>query len=144
MDPLAEALFHGGNVLLGDPAAGHFVLEDEGLVGVFGQHVEAADDVGELARAAGLLLVPDVELGRLGGRLAVVDLRRADLDLDLELAADPLDVDLQVQLAHAGDDRLAGLFVGRRRAAWGPRGGIAAGPCPAGRRRRGWPGRWPS
>ena len=102
-----------------------------------GSSVEPADDVGVLARAAGLLLVPDVELGGLRGRFAVVDLRRADFDLDLVLAADPLDVDLQVQLAHAGDDRLARLFVGARRAASGLRGGSGAGPCSAGRRRRG-------
>ena len=48
----------------------------------------------------------------LGGRFAVADLRRADLDLDVVLAANPLDVNLQVQLAHAGDHRLARLFVG--------------------------------
>ena len=46
-----------------------------------------------------------------GRRLAVADLRRPDGALDLVLAADPLDVDLQVQLAHARDDRLAGLLV---------------------------------
>ena len=49
----------------------------------------------------------------LGGDFAVADLRRADFDLDVVLAADPLDVDFQVQLAHAGDDRFARLFVGR-------------------------------
>ena len=44
-------------------------------------------------------------------RLAVGHLRLADVGLDLELAAHAVDQDLQVQLAHAGDDRLAGLLV---------------------------------
>ena len=72
----------------------------------------------------------------LRGRLAVVHLRRADLDLDVVLAANPLDVDVQVQLAHAGDDRLARLLVGADAEASGLRGGSGAGPCSAGRRRR--------
>ena len=109
----AEALLDGRDELLGNPPADDVLLEQEGLFGVVGQHVEPADDVGVLARAAGLLAVPGVELGGLRGRLAVVHLRRADLDRDVVLAANPLDVDLQVQLAHAGDDRLARLLVGR-------------------------------
>ena len=72
---------------------------------------QLADDVGVLARAAGLLLVLVVERRLAGRRLAVADLGGADGALDLVLAADPLDVDLQVQLAHARDDRLAGLVV---------------------------------
>ena len=41
---------------------------------------------------------------RLGDGLAVRHLRLADVGLDLELAQQPVDDDLQVQLAHAGDD----------------------------------------
>ena len=48
----------------------------------------------------------------LAGGLAVGDLRLADVAVDLELAAQAVDDDLQVQLAHAGDDGLAGLVVG--------------------------------
>ncbi len=47
----------------------------------------------------------------LAGGLAIRDLRLADVRLDLELAQQPVDDDLEVQLAHAGDDRLAGLLV---------------------------------
>ena len=64
-------------------------------------------DAGELARAAGLLLVRVVEGRAAGDRLAVGDPRRAGLDLGAELAADALEVDLEVQLAHAADQRLA-------------------------------------
>ena len=51
-------------------------------------------------------------LDLLGDRLAVSDLRLADVGLDLELAAHTVDQHLEVQLAHAGDDRLTGLLVG--------------------------------
>ena len=49
---------------------------------------------------------------RLGDRLAVGDLRLADGGVDLELAQHAVDEHLEVQLAHAGDDGLAGLLVG--------------------------------
>ena len=48
----------------------------------------------------------------LGDRLAVGDLRLADGGLDGVLALHAVDEHLEVQLAHAGDDRLAGLLVG--------------------------------
>ena len=44
--------------------------------------------------------------------LAVGDLRLADGGLDAELAQHAVDQHLEVQLAHAGDDGLAGLLVG--------------------------------
>ena len=47
----------------------------------------------------------------LGEGLAVRDLRLADVGLDLELALHPVDQHLEVQLAHAADDGLAGLLV---------------------------------
>ncbi len=100
------------------------------------QALELADDVGILAGTAGLLLVLEVELGGLGGRLAVADFRRTDFDLDAILAANPLDVDIQVQLAHAGDDRLGRFLVGHH----AERGVFAAeavaAPCPSCRRPR--------
>ena len=48
----------------------------------------------------------------LGDRLAVGDLRLADGGVDVELALHAVDEDLEVELAHAGDDGLAGLLVG--------------------------------
>ncbi len=47
-----------------------------------------------------------------GDRLAVRDLRLADGRLDGELALHAVDQHLEVQLAHPGDHRLAGLLVG--------------------------------
>jgi hypothetical protein len=62
--------------------------------------------------AAGLAHELAFLLDRLADGLAVGDLRLADVGLDVELALHAVDEDLQVQLAHAGDDGLAGLFVG--------------------------------
>ncbi len=77
---------------------------------VIGHDVD--DGVAVLAATAGLLdeLAADV-LRRAGDRLAVAHARRADLDADLHVAQQLVLDDLQVQLAHAGDDRLAGLLV---------------------------------
>ena len=64
-------------------------------------------------------------------RLAVGDLRPADVRVDRELAHQAVDDDLEVELAHAGDQGLAGLVVGadaERRVLLG-RG--AAGPAPS-------------
>ena len=74
--------------------------------------LDAEPDVAVLAAAAGL---PD-ELAFLfdlaADRLAVGDLRLADVRLDLELALHAIDDDVEVQLAHAGNDGLAGFLVG--------------------------------
>ena len=44
--------------------------------------------------------------------LAIGDLRLADVGGDLELADHPVDEHVEVELAHARDERLAGLRVG--------------------------------
>src|SRR6478735_1849452 len=76
------------------------------------QRLEADLDLGELARATGLLLVRVVVLeDGTTDRLAVGHLGLADVGLDLELALHAVDEDVEVQLAHAGDDRLAGVLV---------------------------------
>ena len=55
---------------------------------------------------------PSTFVGRAADRLAVDDLRAAHVRLDAVLALHAVDEDLEVQLAHAGDHRLAGLLVG--------------------------------
>src|SRR4051794_38289411 len=108
-----HALVDRRDVLPGDAATGDLVLE---LVGrAVGRDLEGLDadlHLRELARTTGLLLVGVVvALDGLADRLAVGHLRLADVGLDVELAAHAVDQDLQVELAHAGDDRLAGLLV---------------------------------
>ncbi len=101
----------GGDELLGDDAADQIVLEHEALAARGGLHVD--DDVAVLAVPAGLAHEAALDLGhRLLDRLAVGDLGLADVGVDLELALEAVDDDLQVQLAHAGDDRLPRLLVG--------------------------------
>ena len=51
-------------------------------------------------------------VGLLADGLTVSDLRCADVRLDLELTEQTVDDDLQMELAHAGDDGLTSLFVG--------------------------------
>ena len=52
-----------------------------------------------------------VDLGRAADRLAVADARLVDLHVQLEVAQQAVLDHLQVQLAHAADERLARLFV---------------------------------
>src|SRR5699024_17775 len=116
-----DAVLHGvldarvdaGDVLLRDAATGDLVLELVQLAALLGvERLEGDLHLRELAGATGLLLVGEVVLlDRLADGLAVGDLRLADVRLDLELTLHPVDEDVQVQLTHAGDDRLARLLV---------------------------------
>ena len=74
--------------------------------------VDVDDDVAVLAASAGLLDQLAFALGGLGDGLAIGDLRLAGVGLDLEFAQHAVADDFEVQLAHAGDDRLAGVLVG--------------------------------
>ncbi len=66
-----------------------------------------------LALAAGLADVAKLDLlDLLANRLAVGHLGLAHVGVHVELAEHPVDQDLEVELAHAGDDRLPGLLVG--------------------------------
>ena len=99
------------DVLLRDHAAGDLVDELVAAAGAGGLEVD--DDVAVLALAARLADVLHVHLlDGLGDRLAVGDLRLAGGGVDLELAEHPVDEHLEVELALAADDRLAGLVVG--------------------------------
>src|SRR5215210_5811646 len=108
-----HALVDRGDVLLRDPATGDLVLELVGRrVAAHLERLEGDLHLRELAGATRLLLVRVVvALDGLADRLAVGHLRLADVRLDVELTPHAVDQDLQVQLAHAGDDRLTGLLV---------------------------------
>ena len=47
-----------------------------------------------------------------GDGFAIGDLRRAGVGLNFEFALEAVNDDFQVQFTHAGDDQLAGFFVG--------------------------------
>src|SRR5207342_2422307 len=75
--------------------------------------LDVYDDSGVLSRAAGLLLVGVLDLLHLAADgLPVGHLRPADIRLDPELPAHPVDKHLEVQLTHACDERLTSLLVG--------------------------------
>ena len=105
-----DALLDARDVFLRHRAADDLRLEHVGFA--FRVRLEHDLDAGELARAAGLLLVGVILLVGPRDRLAVGHLRGADIRLDLELAAHAVDDDVEMQFAHAGDDGLAGFLVG--------------------------------
>src|SRR5690606_35861250 len=76
------------------------------------QRLQVDDGMAVLAPPARLLdeLALDA-LDRLANSFTIRYLRPADRDLHTELASEPIDEDFQMQLAHAGDDRLPRLVV---------------------------------
>ncbi len=98
-DGLLDALVDRLDVLLRDLAADDLV--DELVAGSRLLRDQVDHDVAVLARAAGLAdeLALDLVDGLPRG-LAVGDLRAAHVRVDLELAHQPVDDDLEVELAH--------------------------------------------
>src|SRR5579859_60714 len=106
---LAGAVVDRRHVLTRHHAAGGFVLEL--VAGAALARLQQQLAIGELAAAAGLAHEARARLAGMRDRLAVTDLRPADVGVDLKLAAQPVHDHFEVQLAHAGDQRLAGLGV---------------------------------
>src|SRR6266487_413749 len=108
---LFHTLLDGADVFLGNRAANDVVLEHEARPGL--PWLEVDDDVAVLAAPTRLAdeLAFDV-LDAFADRFAVGHLRAAHVGVDLELPPHALDDDLEVQLAHAADDRLGGLGIG--------------------------------
>ena len=75
--------------------------------------LQVYDDVTVLATASGLAHVAVFDLlHRLADGFAVGHLRLAHVGVHPELPQHPVHQNLEVKLAHAADDRLAGLLVG--------------------------------
>src|SRR6185437_11568726 len=107
---LLDAEVDRRDVLLGNLAADDLVDE---LVAVAGIHrLEVDHGVAVLATAAGLADEASLDLlDRPADGLTVSDLWAADVRVDVELTRQPVDDDLQVELAHARDQGLARLLV---------------------------------
>ncbi len=106
----ADAVLDRLDELLGDVAADDLVLDDDARAAL--QRGDVDDAVAVLTVTAGLPDELAVGVAGLGEGFAVRHLRRAGVRLDLELADQTVENDLEMQLAHAGDDRLTGLLVG--------------------------------
>jgi len=104
---LFDAAPDGLDVFFGDGPANDLVLENKVLRRVFRERLELHHHVAVLAGAAGLAHEAPFRPDGAGDRLAVGDARLAHPRPDLELAQHPVDQHLQVQLAHAVDQRLA-------------------------------------
>lgn len=104
-----EALGAGREELVGDVAADDLAL----VVVLAGLLVglDPARDAGEVAGTAALALEQEVKVGAVGDGLAVGDAGLTGDAVGLVLAAETLDVDLEVQLAHARDDGLLALGI---------------------------------
>ena len=100
-----QALGDAGDEFLRHRAADDLALEL--VAGARLLRLEHDLDAGELARTARLLLVGVVDFGALGDGFAIRHLRSADVAVHLVLAAQYVDLNLQMQLAHALDDGLA-------------------------------------
>ena len=95
--------------LFADGSAGDLLFEFIGFEAAGGFH--PAHDAGEVARAAGLLFEEVVEGNALGDGFAVGDLGLAGFAGDAVFAAHALDVDVEVEFTHSGDDGFRGFGV---------------------------------
>ncbi len=87
------------------------IAVDELVVLALRVRAQADLRVAVLALAARLADEPALARDVLADRLAVRDLGLADVRADVELAHHAVDDDLEVELAHPGDDRLVRLLV---------------------------------
>src|SRR6266478_2355817 len=106
---LLDALLDRGHVLARDGGAPELVLEDDARAGL--GRLDLEPDVAVLAPATRLPDEAPLRLGLLADGFAVGDLRLAYVGVDFELAQQPVDDDLEVELSHPVDQRLIGLRV---------------------------------
>jgi len=109
LEGFLDSLVDGGAESLRDDAADDLV--DELVADAFLDGLDLDVAVAELAAAAGLLLVAAVRTRPALDRLDVWHARLVQLHLDAEAALRALDGDLDVHLAHAGEQLLPGLRV---------------------------------
>ena len=105
----AQALFHGGEEVLGHAAAEHFLGEDHLLALLVG--LEADPDIAELAAAAGLLLMTALLLHGLADLFTVGNARGVELGVHAEAGLELAHEHVDLNVARAGDDHLMGLGV---------------------------------
>ena len=110
---------NGWDVFLRNTATGNSVFELVScglalfqLSWIWVVRLDGDDNLSELTRTTGLLLVGEVQgLNSLADGLAVSNLWVTNVRFDLVFALHAVNKNVQVQLAHAADNGLAGLFV---------------------------------
>ena len=103
-------------VLPSDLAAGDLIIELESRARP--RCLKTKDSVRVLPAASRLLDVPMLMLNVSENRLAVGNLRAVRMNANAELASQPVDDDLQVELPHPGDDDFVGLKIGAHEERW--------------------------
>ncbi|GIX66226.1 MYND finger domain-containing protein [Babesia caballi] len=106
LELLPSALLDRGNELLGDGAAGDVVAELDAAALL--QRLDEELDVAVLASPARLAHIAALSVHGLDEGLLELDLRGARPDGQVVLAPYAVDDDVEVELAHAADDRLLG------------------------------------
>jgi hypothetical protein len=134
---LAQSLLDRRNELPRNRAAGDLVDEDQSLFAVL-QWLEGETNARHLPGAATLLAQGVVDLARPGRGRTIGDLRRSHNGINIEVLLQFFNGDLQVQFAHASQERLSSFPIDddaqRRIAARHQRQGlpqsflVAAGP----------------
>src|SRR5690606_24531596 len=104
-----DSLVDGRDELVRNHAARDRVREL--VTGSARQRLDADVAVAELTVTARLLLVLALRFCRLAERLAIRNARLLRDDVDVILPLEPLDLDFEMQLAEAADDRLTQLGV---------------------------------
>src|SRR6185437_10445543 len=113
---LANAFLGRPDVLAWHDATDDTIDELEALAAL--QRLDPNPDIAELAAPTGLADEAPLGLRRLRNRLTIGDLWPTDIRLDLVLARHAVHDHVQVQFAHASDDRLAGVLVSMDAEGW--------------------------
>src|SRR3989338_5099772 len=106
----AQTFFDRRNIFAGNRAALDRIDEFETFTRF--AWLQLDPHVAILTAAAGLLDELAFDFDRFPDRFAVSHLRRANVGFYADLAFHTVDQNFQVQLAHAGHDRLTRLFIG--------------------------------
>ena len=112
IERLFNALLGSGDIFLRHDSADDLVDPFKALA-LF-ERLDFKDDVAVLTFTAGLPDELALSPSGLADRFTVGDLRTPDLDLDIELPAQTVDDDFQMEFAHTADQRLPRLRLRRR------------------------------
>ena len=109
---LFNTLAYSRDVFLRNSTAHNGRSELEGLFCVCFHWCKVNLTVTVLSTSTGLLRILAVNINSLGKCLLVSNLRRAYVCLNVELTEQTVNNDVQMELAHTGDNGLASLFIG--------------------------------